>query len=353
VAKGGITAWSCNPAVNGFQTTNDYVIGLGGEQVTEMGVTAAAGSGAATLAWQHTNVWAGGKLLGTYDRQAAAAAGTVASNLHFYLDDPLGTRRAQTDYAGVIEQTCSSLPYGDALNCTGGNLSAPTEHHFTGKERDAESGNDYFGARYYSSSMGRFMSPDWSAKVAPVPYAKLDNPQTLNLYGYLRNNPLGGIDADGHEGPDCGCQSLQLPQLQMPQLPTKEEIKVAVAVVATVVVMAVQSLNPLNAFHKDAPDPGKPGTRGKPDHQATAAEEADKIGGKTEVRIPTPGGSKETRVGDAVATDANGKPTAVTQVIRPTPAGNVPLREQKAAQDIENATGVKPKLVPVRPVPQQ
>ena len=33
---------------------------------------------------------------------------------------------------------------------------------FTGKERDTESGNDYFGARYYSSSMGRFMSPDWS-----------------------------------------------------------------------------------------------------------------------------------------------------------------------------------------------
>ena len=34
----------------------------------------------------------------------------------------------------------------------------------TGKERDTESGNDYFGARYYASSMGRFMSPDWSAK---------------------------------------------------------------------------------------------------------------------------------------------------------------------------------------------
>jgi RHS repeat-associated protein len=33
-------------------------------------------------------------------------------------------------------------------------------HHFTGKERDTESGNDYFGARYYASSMGRFMSPD-------------------------------------------------------------------------------------------------------------------------------------------------------------------------------------------------
>jgi len=49
-------------------------------------------------------------------------------------------------------------------------------HHFTGKERDSESGNDYFGARYYASSMGRFFSPDWSAKAEPVPYSKLDDP---------------------------------------------------------------------------------------------------------------------------------------------------------------------------------
>jgi len=69
----------------------------------------------------------------------------------------------------------------------------------TGKERDTESGNDYFGARYYASSMGRFMSPDWSAKVEPVPYAKLDDPQSLNLYAYVGNNPLIHIDADGHE----------------------------------------------------------------------------------------------------------------------------------------------------------
>jgi RHS repeat-associated protein len=73
-----------------------------------------------------------------------------------------------------------------------------SRYRSTGKERDTESGNDYFGARYYASSMGRFMSPDWSAKYEPVPYAKLDNPQTLNLYAYMRNNPLGGVDKDGH-----------------------------------------------------------------------------------------------------------------------------------------------------------
>jgi len=75
----------------------------------------------------------------------------------------------------------------------------------TGKERDAElagsamQGNDYFGARYYGSSQGRFTSPDWSEKPAPIPYAKLTDPQTMNLYSYTRGNPLAHIDKDGHD----------------------------------------------------------------------------------------------------------------------------------------------------------
>jgi RHS repeat-associated protein len=68
----------------------------------------------------------------------------------------------------------------------------------TGKERDTESGNDYFGARYYASSMGRFMSPYWSAKEDSLPYAQLDDPQSLNLYSDVRNNPLAQTDPDGH-----------------------------------------------------------------------------------------------------------------------------------------------------------
>jgi RHS repeat-associated protein len=75
--------------------------------------------------------------------------------------------------------------------------------HFTAKERDAESGLDYFGARYYGSSMGRWMSPDWSAKPEAVPYSVLDNPQSLNLYGYEGNNPLSKADKDGHCWPVC------------------------------------------------------------------------------------------------------------------------------------------------------
>ncbi len=65
----------------------------------------------------------------------------------------------------------------------------------SGKERDAESGLDYFGARYYGSTMGRFMSPDSPEGY----YSDTYNPQSWNLYSYVRNNPLTGVDPDGHD----------------------------------------------------------------------------------------------------------------------------------------------------------
>ena len=65
----------------------------------------------------------------------------------------------------------------------------------TGKERDSESGNDYFGARYYSSAMGRFMSPDPKL----ISKQRILDPQQWNMYAYTRNNPLVAIDPDGKE----------------------------------------------------------------------------------------------------------------------------------------------------------
>jgi len=55
-----------------------------------------------------------------------------------------------------------------------------------------------FGARYYGSSLGRFMIPDWAAKPTNVPYAIFVNPQSLNLYSYVNNNPTTTRDPDGH-----------------------------------------------------------------------------------------------------------------------------------------------------------
>jgi len=70
----------------------------------------------------------------------------------------------------------------------GGFLSHPAVK-FTSKERDAETGLDYFGARYYSSPQGRCTTPDW-------PFADQfpHDPQSWNLYAYGRNNPLRYID---------------------------------------------------------------------------------------------------------------------------------------------------------------
>jgi RHS repeat-associated protein len=80
----------------------------------------------------------------------------------------------------------------------------------SGKERDSETGLDYFGARYYGSNLGRFLSPDEftggpvdvfgddSTAPGPLPYADITNPQSLNKYSYTYNNPLSMIDPDGH-----------------------------------------------------------------------------------------------------------------------------------------------------------
>ncbi len=55
------------------------------------------------------------------------------------------------------------------------------------------------GARYYSSGLGRFVTPDWAAKPVTVPYANFGNPQSLNLYSYVKNSPESYDDPDGHE----------------------------------------------------------------------------------------------------------------------------------------------------------
>jgi RHS repeat-associated protein len=77
--------------------------------------------------------------------------------------------------------------------------SCASARRYTGKERDTESGLDNFGARFDASTLGRFMTPDWAAKPTTVPYANFGNPQSLNLYSYVKNNPTTFGDPDGHE----------------------------------------------------------------------------------------------------------------------------------------------------------
>jgi RHS repeat-associated protein len=97
--------------------------------------------------------------------------------------------------AGAIEEDSDYSSFGTEYPIIGAGLN---RYKFTGKERDSESGLDYFGARYYSNGLGRFITPDWAAKAVAVAYADFSDPQSLNLYSYVRNIPTTRYDTDGH-----------------------------------------------------------------------------------------------------------------------------------------------------------
>jgi RHS repeat-associated protein len=153
---------------------------------------------------------AGGQLAAEYTNEAVPATGT-----EYLTDDHLGSTRLVTGPSGNIVRRYDFLPFGEDLTAGTDGRSASTynsalpvgptqdwvNNKFTGKLRDNETGLDWFGARYFSGAQGRFTTPDWSAKPQPVPYADLTDPQTLNLYGYVRNNPLNKDDPDGHWDP--------------------------------------------------------------------------------------------------------------------------------------------------------
>jgi len=172
-----------------------YAYDLSGNVISEYG------EGCGPTCWARGYVYFNGQRIAEY----------ANSTTYFAHNDHLGSPRLFTDVTAAYTTDCYDfLPFGErnlpTSPCSSPSPPAPppvnTSHLFTGKERDAESGLDDFDARYYSSGMGRFMSPDWSDVPAPVPYADLTNPQTLNLYAYVKNNPLRDTDPTGHSGDD-------------------------------------------------------------------------------------------------------------------------------------------------------
>jgi RHS repeat-associated protein len=117
--------------------------------------------------------------------------------------DTLGSPRINTDAFGLVKARHDYMPFGEEIaSSTGGRNSAQgygggdsIRQKFTQKERDIESDLDFFNARYYSSALGRFTSADTFG-------GKLTNPQSLNLYSYVMNNPLKWIDPTGHRAQD-------------------------------------------------------------------------------------------------------------------------------------------------------
>ena len=116
------------------------------------------------------------------------------------------------------------LPFGEELFATIGGRDPAfgyasgdgVRQQFTSKERDVDTGLDYFLARYYSPTQGRFSSPDdfkggadelgilgsGHPEKQALFYADITNPQSLNKYHYCLNNPLRYVDPDGQNPQD-------------------------------------------------------------------------------------------------------------------------------------------------------
>ena len=136
-----------------------------------------------------------GQLVAEYTNGSLPSGGTS-----YLMSDNLRSTRVVTDSDGNVKARHDYLPFGEEI---GPSISGrtttmmygatdSTKQRFTGHERDTESGLDFMQARYCSTSLGRFTSPD--PTMASV---KSDNPQSWNRYVYVLNNPLAYIDPLG------------------------------------------------------------------------------------------------------------------------------------------------------------
>jgi RHS repeat-associated protein len=171
------------------QTVEQYYYDAGGQMITEAnadGTTARA------------EIYAGSRHLATWSNNAT----------YFNHADWLGTERVRTNSAGTVCETITSLPFGDGqiTQPLNGGCGDPSPNHFTGKQRDYESGLDFFGLRYLSNAQGRWLSADKIVHPSQSSVGEANfiaDPQRWNMYAYVLNNPLEYTDANGAEAGLC------------------------------------------------------------------------------------------------------------------------------------------------------
>jgi RHS repeat-associated protein len=115
-------------------------------------------------------------------------ANKTGADVLYYHSDHLGSNRLVTNNTGTKVEEIHYYPFGATQSDTG---SLSVNHKYTSQEYDAETGLYYYNARYYNPILGRFISPD---TIVPNPA----NPQDLNRYSYVGNNPLNYTDPSGH-----------------------------------------------------------------------------------------------------------------------------------------------------------
>jgi RHS repeat-associated protein len=130
----------------------------------------------------------GGAVTRTISYYPVAGAMRINSTLYYVLKDHLGSASAVTDASGNTVGEQRYYPFGETRLSTG---SMFTDKLFTGQREMAGLGVYHFNARFYSPKLGRFLSAD---TIVPG----YTNPQNLNRFSYVRNNPLRYIDPSGH-----------------------------------------------------------------------------------------------------------------------------------------------------------
>jgi RHS repeat-associated protein len=120
----------------------------------------------------------------------AASCPAAATPIAYYFSDALGSANLVADANGAVQEDRDFYPFGAERIVA--DLGIGNNYKFTGKERDPETGLDYFGARYYGSAIGRFLQVDPAFESE-----MLDDPQTWNRYSYVYNQPTRLTDPDG------------------------------------------------------------------------------------------------------------------------------------------------------------
>jgi RHS repeat-associated protein len=149
----------------------DFVFDQAGRVVTQL-----------NPGWARSDLYAGAWHVATYTN----------SSTYFDHTDWLGTVRARTDPTGASAEACTSLPFGDAQNCSGYDWNLL---HYTGQTLDTESNLTHTLFRQLSTTQGRWTVPDPAGLAAADPA----NPQNWNRYAYVMNTPLSVIDPKGRK----------------------------------------------------------------------------------------------------------------------------------------------------------